>query len=117
MKVPGGGPEALTYLVPECPTEANRVLPYLCVPKSPRGGESGREEGGVTGGMTCWKFSSIGTVLAWPYLARPVFVVTSRWTYSLEQRMKGTGSFLFDLLTDLKNWRQIKTKQNKQPFI
>lgn len=74
MKVPGGGPEALTYLAPECPTEANRVLPYLRVPESPRGGELRREEGGVMGRATCWKFSSIGTVLPWPSLTRPVFV-------------------------------------------
>lgn len=117
MKVPGGGPEALTYLAARVPNRGKQSTTLSVCPQSPRGGELGREEGGVTDRVTCWKFSSIGTVLVGPSLARPVFVITSRWTYSLEQRRKGTGSFLFDLLTDLKNWRQIKTKQNKQPFI
>lgn len=76
MKVPGGGPEALTYLVYQSTTRGKHsVLPYLCVHESPREEELEREEGGVMGRVTCWKFSSIGTVLSGSPLARPVFVV------------------------------------------
>lgn len=65
MKVPGGGPEALTYLYTRVPNRGKHsVPPYLRVPESPREGELEREERGVMGRVTCWKVSSMGTVLS-----------------------------------------------------
>lgn len=89
MKGPEGGPEALTYLAPECPAEATRSrvpylcvpesLPYhLCVPESPRG-ELEREE-------RCYGQSDLLETLIYrhcPFLAAPsqaCLCCSRRWT-------------------------------------